>query len=289
MTEIAWYWHFLGLKPGATRAEIKSAYHRLAKLLHRDHGGTDEDMQRLNEAYHLALADNGPTAQEPPQPKPAPREPVFTPEARRVGLRKLSPRGRFLVGFATVAAVAYCVFIFAEEHEPITLEWALACVASGLFVTWQYGGTVWALKQLFVRPYKGNRPQTREKSNHGGPDAPLDEAQTATLQESLPEQAAPLENETRHPGRRPYGLRAPRGGRPDDLKRIRGIGPQAESLLNGIGIWHYGQIAAWSAENMKWVASYLVASGRIEREKWVDQARGLAASGGAASSRRTQC
>jgi hypothetical protein len=43
MTEIAWYWHFLGLKPGANKAEIKSAYHRLAKLLHRDHGGTDED------------------------------------------------------------------------------------------------------------------------------------------------------------------------------------------------------------------------------------------------------
>ena len=50
-TRIDWcvgnYWHFLGLKPGATKAEIKSAYHRLANLLHRDHGSTDEDMQRL--------------------------------------------------------------------------------------------------------------------------------------------------------------------------------------------------------------------------------------------------
>src|SRR6516225_4212855 len=99
MSEIAWYWHFLGLKPGASKAEIKGAYHRLAKLLHRDHGGTDEDMQRLNEVYHLALADNGPAFQEPPRqeppkaeprhepppppPRPAPREPFFTPAAHK--------------------------------------------------------------------------------------------------------------------------------------------------------------------------------------------------------------
>jgi predicted flap endonuclease-1-like 5' DNA nuclease len=120
-----------------------------------------------------------------------------------------------------------------------------------------------------------------------GADAPLDEAQTATLRESLPEQAAPVENETRHAGRRPYGLRAPQGGQRDNLKRIRGIGPQNESRLNGIGIWHYGQIGAWSTENVKWISSYLAASGRIDREKWVDQARELAASGDKGSSRRT--
>jgi len=120
-----------------------------------------------------------------------------------------------------------------------------------------------------------------------GADAPLDEAQAAMLRGALPEQAAPVENETRHAGRRPYGLRAPRGGQRDNLKRIRGIGPQNENRLNGIGIWHYGQIAAWSAENIKWISSYLAASGRIEREKWVDQARELAASGDTESSRRT--
>jgi len=119
-----------------------------------------------------------------------------------------------------------------------------------------------------------------------GADVPLDEAQTATLRGSLPEEAAPVENEARHVGRRPYGLRTPRGGQRDNLKRIRGIGPQNESRLNGMGIWHYGQIAAWSAENIKWVSSYLAASGRIEREKWVDQARELAARGDTESSRR---
>jgi predicted flap endonuclease-1-like 5' DNA nuclease/uncharacterized membrane protein YeaQ/YmgE (transglycosylase-associated protein family) len=118
-------------------------------------------------------------------------------------------------------------------------------------------------------------------------DAPLDEAQTATLRNWLPEQAAPVENEARHAGRRPYGLLAPRDGQRDNLKRIRGIGPQNEGRLNAIGVWHYRQIAAWSGENVKWVASYLVASGRIEREKWIEQAKELAAGRGTQASRRT--
>jgi predicted flap endonuclease-1-like 5' DNA nuclease/uncharacterized membrane protein YeaQ/YmgE (transglycosylase-associated protein family) len=118
-------------------------------------------------------------------------------------------------------------------------------------------------------------------------DAPLDEAQTATLRKWLPELAGPVENEARHAGRRPYGLLAPRDGRRDNLKRIRGIGPQHEGRLNAIGVWHYGQIAAWSAENVKWIASYLAASGRIEREKWIEQAKELAAGRGTQASRRT--
>jgi predicted flap endonuclease-1-like 5' DNA nuclease len=120
-----------------------------------------------------------------------------------------------------------------------------------------------------------------------GADAPLDEAQSATLVKLLPEQAAPVENEARHAGRRPYGLLAPRDGQRDNLKRIRGIGPQNEGRLNGVGIWHYGQIAAWSAENIKWIGSYLAVSGRIERERWIDQAKELAAGRDTEFSRRT--
>ncbi len=34
---------------------------------------------------------------------------------------------------------------------------------------------------------------------------------------------------------------------PDDLKAISGIGPKLETVLNGLGIWTYEQIAGWSA------------------------------------------
>jgi predicted flap endonuclease-1-like 5' DNA nuclease len=108
-------------------------------------------------------------------------------------------------------------------------------------------------------------------------DAPLDATAADALGKSLPEQAGAVEGESRHAGRRPYGLAAPLGGKPDDLKRIRGIGPQNEGRLHGLGIWHFTQIRAWSEENVRWVGSYLAFSGRIDREKWVDQARELAA------------
>ena len=107
-------------------------------------------------------------------------------------------------------------------------------------------------------------------------DEPLDQATAETLATSLPEQAAAVEGEDEHAGRRPYGL-ASALGQPDNLKKIRGIGPQNERRLHALGIWHFAQIAAWSEDNVKWVGSYLAFAGRIDREKWIAQARDLAA------------
>ncbi|MCA3623126.1 MAG: hypothetical protein IOC52_02995 [Methylobacterium sp.] len=80
-----------------------------------------------------------------------------------------------------------------------------------------------------------------------------------------------------HQGVKPRGLQAPREGRADDLKRIRGIGRQNEGRLHALGIWHFDQIAGWSAEEVQWVGSHLAFPGRIEREDWVGQSRLLAA------------
>jgi predicted flap endonuclease-1-like 5' DNA nuclease len=116
-------------------------------------------------------------------------------------------------------------------------------------------------------------------------DEPLDPAAAEMLGKGLPEQAAAVDGEDKHPGRRPYGLATPLG-KADNLKRIRGIGPQNEGRLHGLGIWHVSQIAAWTDENVKWVGSYLGSSGRIRRDNWVAQARDLAAGKGTESSRR---
>jgi predicted flap endonuclease-1-like 5' DNA nuclease len=104
---------------------------------------------------------------------------------------------------------------------------------------------------------------------------------------SVPQPAALAVIEPGHPGRRPDGLAAPRGGGPDDLRRIRGIGPQSEKRLHALGIWHFDQIAAWSAENTKWIGSHLALTGRVERDKWIDQAGELAAGRDSQFSRRT--
>ena len=77
-------------------------------------------------------------------------------------------------------------------------------------------------------------------------------------------------------GTRPLALAAPMGGKADDLKRIRGIGPANEKKLHGLGVYHFSQIAAWSAENAKWAGSFMAFPGRIEREEWIAQATVLA-------------
>ncbi|BCH16130.1 NADH-ubiquinone dehydrogenase [Mesorhizobium sp. L-2-11] len=67
-----------------------------------------------------------------------------------------------------------------------------------------------------------------------------------------------------------------RPANPDDLKAISGIGPKLEQVLNGLGIWTYGQIAAWTPEEVAWVDDYLSFKGRIGRDNWLGQAAALA-------------
>lgn len=80
-------------------------------------------------------------------------------------------------------------------------------------------------------------------------------------------------------GERPPALPGPRLGGTDDLKRIRGIGPQNATRLNALGIYHVDQIAAWTPAEARWVGAYLAFPGRIEREDWVGQAKALARGG----------
>jgi NADH-quinone oxidoreductase subunit E len=75
---------------------------------------------------------------------------------------------------------------------------------------------------------------------------------------------------------RPPALAAPRDGVKDDLKQIKGIGPRIEASLNEFGIFHFSQIARWTKKNVAWVDEQLSFRGRIEREKWIEQAKALA-------------
>ncbi|MBA68908.1 MAG: hypothetical protein CML30_08535 [Rhizobiales bacterium] len=81
-------------------------------------------------------------------------------------------------------------------------------------------------------------------------------------------------------------LDAPRGGKGDNLTRIKGIGPVNEKKLNEHGIFHFDQIAAWKAADVKEAEDYLAFDGRIKREEWVKQARTLAKGGNTEFSKR---
>jgi predicted flap endonuclease-1-like 5' DNA nuclease len=116
---------------------------------------------------------------------------------------------------------------------------------------------------------------------------------SAPVAAAAPEATAPAVSAASAPvsaaagtGTRPPALDAPRGGKGDDLKRIRGIGKQNEGRLHGLGIWHFDQIAGWSAEQVRWVGDFLAFPGRIEREDWVAQAKVLATGGETEFSKR---
>ncbi len=75
---------------------------------------------------------------------------------------------------------------------------------------------------------------------------------------------------------KPRTMTAPRKSGADDLKRITGIGPQLERMLNEMGFWHFDQIAKWGPREIAWVDSRLKFKGRIIRDDWVAQATSLA-------------
>ncbi|WP_299591610.1 NADH-quinone oxidoreductase subunit NuoE [uncultured Tateyamaria sp.] len=78
-------------------------------------------------------------------------------------------------------------------------------------------------------------------------------------------------------GTEPALLSKAREGGADDLKLIKGVGPKLEGVLNGIGVFHYDQIAAWNDDEIAWADQNLVGfKGRVSRDNWVTQAQALA-------------
>ena len=74
----------------------------------------------------------------------------------------------------------------------------------------------------------------------------------------------------------PELLSAARENGADDLKRISGVGPKLEGILNDMGFYHFDQIASWGPSEIAWVDSRLKFKGRIVRDNWVAQAVELA-------------
>ncbi|MEM7177975.1 MAG: hypothetical protein AAGD47_08890 [Pseudomonadota bacterium] len=106
---------------------------------------------------------------------------------------------------------------------------------------------------------------TRAPPPNDGPAQP--ETPTASRQAA---NAPTPETETTGPPRL-----ASRPERPDDLKKIKGIGPKLEKLLNELGVYHFHQIAGWRDSDADWVNARLKFSGRIERDGWIAQAKRL--------------
>jgi predicted flap endonuclease-1-like 5' DNA nuclease len=86
-----------------------------------------------------------------------------------------------------------------------------------------------------------------------------------------------VENETSgEDGGRPDNLYETRPNEVDELKKINGIGPKFEGILNSIGVYTYAQVAGFSEQDVEWLAGQLGAfPDRIKRDGWVAQAAKL--------------
>ena len=177
------------------------------------------------------------------------------------------------VALAFVIALAVALTRLLSDVPALWLETALL-FAVAYFIGCCFGSV--------LKSQRKAEPVT-QVAGEGVPSTPVDATEiapsttrSAALAEAEPAASPPVAGEDRHAGRRPRGLIGPRGGKADDLKLIRGIGPQNEGRLHALGIWHFAQIAAWTPEEVSWIGSYLAFPGRIEREGWRGQAQQLA-------------
>lgn len=102
--------------------------------------------------------------------------------------------------------------------------------------------------------------------------APAEQPAKAAADEVHPSEAMLAELE----GVQPEQVEKPDDGG-DDLTAITGIGPRIGEVLNELGIFKYAQIASWTPENETWIENHLSFKGRVSRENWVEQAKGLMA------------
>lgn len=64
----------------------------------------------------------------------------------------------------------------------------------------------------------------------------------------------------------------------DVLTTLKGLGPKAASRLAELGVTHYEQIASWDEKQVEAIDAQMGAfKGRILRDRWVEQAKLLAA------------
>jgi predicted flap endonuclease-1-like 5' DNA nuclease len=71
---------------------------------------------------------------------------------------------------------------------------------------------------------------------------------------------------------------APTASIPDNLELIKGLGPKVNTLLKGLGVTSFAQVAGWTAADVAEIDPKLGAfAGRITRDNWIDQAQLLSA------------
>lgn len=119
-------------------------------------------------------------------------------------------------------------------------------------------------------------PKKAKKAEAPAAEAPKAEKKKAAPKKAKAEEAPAAE--AADEGSRPANLLTEaRGGQPDDLKKISGVGPKLEGVLHSIGVFHFDQIKDWGPAEIAYMDDKLSFKGRIERDNWIEQATTFAA------------
>lgn len=130
------------------------------------------------------------------------------------------------------------------------------------------------------------KPAPAKAAEKTAPAKPVEKpAPAQTVQPGKDDDRPPTVLRARKLVRTSNWLAAPRAGRPDELTRIKGIGPVNKRKLNEHGIFHFDQIAAWTRADIEAAEAYLEFDGRIDREEWIKQAKQLDAETDASAKR----
>ena len=122
--------------------------------------------------------------------------------------------------------------------------------------------------------YLPNAEKKTKLSTHGGAVKAKRKSAKAAVAKAAPKAAASKPKASKP---KVIYTDGPTDGAPDDLKKIKGIGPKFEGDLNSKGIYYFRQIAAWKAADVKMVEELIDSiPGRIKRDAWVTQAKTLA-------------
>ncbi|WP_416796201.1 5' DNA nuclease [Ciceribacter azotifigens] len=102
---------------------------------------------------------------------------------------------------------------------------------------------------------------------------PVAKAAPAKSMKATPVVAAPVASKAATP--KPAKAASRGRGKADDLKKISGIGPKLEQVLNGVGVTRFADIAGWSDKDVARIDAEIGLDGRIVRDGWVAQAKAL--------------
>ena len=163
-----------------------------------------------------------------------------------------------------IAAIAGLVFVVALGVAYVLYDLGLI---GAVFIAIIVAGVAGLALALGWRPARNDRVAAAVAATPAAAPAPA--ATSATPAASAAASGA---------GTKPATLAAARGGEPDDLRQLSGVGPKMEQTLHAMGIFHFDQIASWGPQELAWMDANLQGfKGRASRDGWVAQAKALAA------------